>query len=445
MKIVIRARNLFAAACLAATAAGATQAADSPPLELARYHTNSNAMSRLSTAPESGGASEPAPEPVAAPAMDGEGDPSRPEPIWDELGDDCATCALGPMRRGMWYGSVDYLLFRPRMSQGVAEVRRTLVTDTSVSPNTSTVTDTAQEFKFSYQSGFRAAIGYRLLDCGGDIQVAYWRLNANSQFSDGPANTETDNPRLFGQLKNNPGNGGFLSANTGITANIFDVDFAKCLSFGGPQGPCDTCCFCPRWDVRLWAGARIADISRFDNNVTTTPPVSSTAPTADQIVNGNIDARFTGAGPRVGLQGRRYFGANGFLSLYARASQALLIGDYRMSRSKTEIGDQQTPTVITNQYDRFSRMIPVSDIEVGGSWQVAPFTYISAGYFFQCWWDLGQSEGVIGTNYRAARHVEHPGLRRTIRAGRDAVLISRLVEAIARRIPTGRLLGPLAA
>ncbi len=334
--------------------------------------------------------------------MDADGDPSQPQPIWDDLGDSCddGSCGVsGPMRRGMWYGSVDYLLFRPRLSQGVAEVRRTLTTNTDVSPNTSTVTDTAEEFKFSYQSGFRAAIGYRLLDCGGDIQVAYWRMTANSQFSDGPANTETDNPRLFGQLKNNPGNGGFLSANTGITANIFDVDFAKCLSFGGPQGPCDTCCFCPRWDLRLWAGARIADISRYDNNVTTTPPVSSTAPTADQIVYGNIDARFTGAGPRVGLQGRRYFGANGFLSLYARASQALLIGDYRMSRSKSEIGNQQTPTIITDQYDRYSRMIPVSDIEVGGSWQIAPFTYISAGYFFQCWWDLGQSEGVIGTNY----------------------------------------------
>ena len=144
------------------------------------------------------------------------------------------------------------------------------------------------------------------------------------------------------------------------------------LAFGGPQGPCDTCCFCPRWDVRLWAGARIADISRYDNNVTTTP--SGTIAPTTQIVNGNIDARFTGAGPRVGLQGRRYFGANGFLSLYARASQALLIGDYRMSRSKTEFGTQQVPTVITNQFDRFSRTIPVTDIEVGGSWQVAPFT-----------------------------------------------------------------------
>jgi hypothetical protein len=401
MKIAIRAQILFiAAAWLAATSTRADEPTNSPPLQLARYRTTSNAMSRLSAAPESAGANEPAPEPVASPEMNADADPAQPQPVWDDLGDgcdDCGSCATGPMRRGMWYGSVDYLLMRPRLSQGVAEVRRTLVTNTDVSPNTSTVTDSAQEFSFPYQSGFRAALGYRLLDCGGDFQVAYWRMTADSHFSDGPANTETDNPRLFGQLKNNPGNGGFLSASTGITANIFDVDFAKCLSFGGPQGACDACCFCPRWDLRFWAGARIADISRFDNNITTTPQ-ASTAPTSS-IVTGNIDARFTGAGPRVGIQGRRYFGANGFLSLYARASQAILIGDYRMSRSKTEFGDQQVPTVITNQFDRFSRTIPVTDIEVGGSWQIAPFTYISAGYFWQCWWDLGQSEGVIGTNY----------------------------------------------
>ncbi len=402
MKIAIRARILFvAAAWLAATSTRADEPTDSPPLQLARYRTTSNAMSRLSAAPESAGASEPAPDPISSPSMNAEADPAQPQPVWDELGegcDDCgSSCGCGPIRRGMWYGSVDYLLMRPRLSQGVAEVRRTLVTNTDVSPNTSTVTDTAQEFSFPYQSGFRAALGYRLLDCGGDIQVAYWRMTADSQFSDGPADTETDNPRLFGQLKNNPGDGGFLSATTGITANIFDVDFAKCLSFGGPQGDCDACCFCPRWDLRLWAGARIADISRYDNNITTTP-VGTAAPT-DEIVTGNIDARFTGAGPRVGMQGRRYFGANGFLSLYARASQALLIGDYRMSRSKTELGTQQVPTIITDQYDRYSRMIPVSDIEIGGSWQIAPFTYISAGYFFQCWWDLGQSETVIGTNY----------------------------------------------
>ncbi len=397
MKFAIRAWiPLVAAAWLAASTTLAGQ--PDGPNQTTRYRTTSSAIGRLGGSPSSHDTSLlEEPETVEAPAANQEKGPAGPETVWDDLGegcDDCSTC--GPLQRGMWYGSVDYLLMRPRFSQGVAEVRRTLVTDSSTTPTVSTLTDQAVEFAFPYQSGFRAALGYRLLDCGGDIQVSYWRMNATTQISSGPADTINDNPFIAGQLKNNPGDGGFLFAEAGVTANIFDVDFAKCISLGGPQGDCD-CCYCPRWDLRWSAGARAADISRFDNNLTTTP-AGTTAPT-DTITTGIINARFVGAGPRVGIQGRRYFGCNGFLSLYAKASQAILIGDYRMSRVKTTPGDQQTPTEVTAQYDRFSRTIPVTDIEVGGSWQLAPFTYISVGYFFQCWWDLGQSESVIGTNF----------------------------------------------
>ena len=41
-------------------------------------------------------------------------------------------------------------------------------------------------------------------------------------------------------------------------------------------------------------------------------------------------------------------------------------------------------------------MIPVTDIEVGGSYQIYPQFFVSAGYFVQCWWDLGYGE-TIGT------------------------------------------------
>jgi hypothetical protein len=348
------------------------------------------------------------PEDVAAPTAAEESDAIQSGPntvqgesILGEAGegfcDDC--CSLGPMQRGMWYASVDYLLLRPRISQNVAEVRRHVVSNSDVIPNTLTYTDDSVEFNFPYQSGFRASLGYRLLDCGGDIQVTYWRMSASASFhNDGPVVTGTDDDLLlFAQLKNNPGPGGFLSGSAGVTANIFDVDFAKCISMGGPQGECDAC-FCPRWDLRWSAGARIADISRFDNNTATTPSTATELPT-DTITTGSIDARFVGAGPRIGVQGRRYFGCNGFLSLYAKASQALLIGDFRMRRETTSPGDEQIQTATFIQNDRYSRMIPVTDIEVGGSWQIAPYTFVSAGYFFQCWWDLGFGETVLGTNF----------------------------------------------
>ena len=339
---------------------------------------------------------QPVPEPVPGPDPDEveHVDSSADAELWDDA-NDCSTCGVGSRGclGGLWYGSVDYLLFRPRLSQGVAEVRRFSTSDTSTFPGTTTLSDTVIAYPFSYQSGFRAALGYRLLDCGGDIQVAYWRMANTASVSDGPASTSDSNPFIAGNLGNNPGSNEFLLSSTTITANIFDVDFAKTISMGGPIDPCETC-FCPRWDLKFSAGARIADITRTNDNVVTNN-------SGDALSTGNINARFTGAGPRVGLQGRRYFGQRGLTSLYAKASQALLIGDYRMGRQLNVPSDGTTANQITNQFDRFSRMVPVTDIEVGGTWQVAPFTYISAGYFFQCWWDLGQGENIQGTNFGA--------------------------------------------
>ncbi len=346
------------------------------------------------------------PEPVADPAFDDdvsesdgmlsadgatpweEIDPASCDTCGGDCGDQC--CSTGCMG-GLWYGSVDYLLFRPRMSQAVGAVRRQETTDTSTFPSTSTLTDNVIEYPFRYQSGFRVAAGYRLLNCGGDFQVAYWRMAANASVVEGPANTSTNNPFIAGNLENNPSTGQYLEANTGVTANIFDVSFAKCISMGGPTGPCDPC-FCPRWDVRFLAGARVGDISRYNNNV-----VTDAEGTAQSY--GNINARFVGAGPRFGLQTRRYLGCRGRWSVYANAAQSILIGEFRQNESLLVPTNGTTANSYTNQNFTFSRTVPVSDIELGLSWQAAPYTYITAGYFWQCWWDLGQGEQINGTNF----------------------------------------------
>jgi Legionella pneumophila major outer membrane protein precursor len=395
---------IAALACLAASAAFGRQPAGSAGKEIKR-----NSQFAFEE-PEQDSSSVP-PEPIEEPDLrdsDGAMSPwTGADTTGGEQGEYCDTCggdrggSCGSRGcfGGLWYGSVDYLLFRPRFSQAVAAVNRVDTSDSSTSPATSTSTDTVVEYPFSYQSGFRVAAGYRLLDCGGDFQVAYWRMTNDAQYSNGPADISNNNPFIAGNLENNPGNGQFLNASTGVTANIFDVDFAKCISMGGPScdscGGCDACdaCFCPRWDLRFFAGARIADISRFNNNVVVTGE-------GNGVSFGNINARFVGAGPRVGILGRRYFGQCGLWSVYAKASQGLLIGDYRMGR--TQIGpleDEPTITGITNQFDLFRRMVPVTDIEIGGTWQMAPFTFVSVGYFFQCWWDLGQGENIQGTNF----------------------------------------------
>jgi hypothetical protein len=319
---------------------------------------------------------------------------------WDEYNGECdacgescgGSCGLGRGNYGrLWYGGVDYLLFRPRYSQAVAAVRRQETTDTSTNPPTTTISDTMIEYPFDYSSGFRVFAGVRLLDCGGDFQVAYWRMVNNASVVEGPANISDNNPAIAGNLKNNPGNGQFLNASTGVTANIFDADFTKCISMGGPCNPCDPC-FCPRWDLRFFVGARAANINRYNDNVVTEA-------NGNNVSFGDINAHFTGAGPRVGLASRRYFGQNGYWSAYGKLGQSLLIGQYSMSRSLNIPSDGTTANQITNQFDKYSRIIPATDIEVGLSWQAAPFTMISVGYFWQCWWDLGQSEPMLGTEF----------------------------------------------
>ena len=76
MKIAIRARILFAAAAwLAATSTRAEGPLDRPPLELARYRTASNPVSRLSAAPESAPAAEPVPDSLSSPAINADAEP----------------------------------------------------------------------------------------------------------------------------------------------------------------------------------------------------------------------------------------------------------------------------------------------------------------------------------------------------------------------------------
>ncbi|MEX0678013.1 MAG: Lpg1974 family pore-forming outer membrane protein [Pirellulales bacterium] len=394
MKVAIRLQVLCIAvlACLAARAARGDE-----PGGRRRYpiERTSDAADENPAVPSPPSGPQSVPDPIAegGPAVNDGATPWEDVgggggDTCDACGGDCGTCSSRGCLGGLWFGSVDYLLFRPRMSQAVAEVRHVEVTDQTTSPATTTTTNTAIQYPFTYQSAFRVAGGYRLLNCGGDVQVAYWRMTNDAQYRDGPVNTTNNSLLIFGNLDNNPGNGEFLNSSTGVTANIFDVDFAKSISMGGPCGTCGDC-GCPRWDLRFSAGARIADISRFNDNVV-----------VDDQGNGlsfaNLNARFVGAGPRVGIQGRRYFGACGLWSLYAKASQAILIGDYRMGRTRTVPIESPAEIQITNQNDLFHRTVPVSDIEVGGTWQMAPYTYVSVGYFFQCWWDLGQGETIQG-------------------------------------------------
>jgi hypothetical protein len=304
---------------------------------------------------------------------------------WDNTS--CGGGGCAP-RCGCWYGGADYLLAKPHFSQGYAAIVCTTTTNTSTTPNLSTLTENAVPFPYRYSSMYRVFLGYHLSDCGGDINFTYWNLQSTAATTLGPANVTDGTNVIFGQVLNNPADGQYLNASSGIRVNIYDIDFSKYLIYGGPGRPCD-CNFCPRWDMRWFAGVRIAQVNRFDNNSVVNPDGSTTA-------NGMINANFYGAGPKIGIQARRYIGQSQRFSVYAKGSMSLLLGQFHGSRTQNIPGDINTPTSITTANDNTSRVIPVTDIEVGGSYQLYSQFFVSAGYFVQCWWDLGYGE-TIGT------------------------------------------------
>ncbi|HTU25832.1 MAG TPA: Lpg1974 family pore-forming outer membrane protein, partial [Pirellulales bacterium] len=288
--------------------------------------------------------------------------PSLPSACGDDCCDDCFddVCCCVP-RCSCWYGGADYLLAKPHFSQGYAAIVCQTTTNTSTSPNVSTLTENAVPFPYRYSSMYRVFLGYHLQRCGGDVNFTYWNLQSTAATTIGPAEVTNGTNVIFGQVLNNPADGQYLAASSGIRINIFDIDFSKYLIYGGGN-PCD-CNSCPRWDMRWFAGVRIAQVNRFDNNQVLNPDYTATA-------YGNVNANFYGAGPKIGLQVRRYIGAAQRLSVFAKGSGSLLLGQFHGTRSQIIPGDSTTPTSVTTAYDNTSRVIPVADIEVGGTYQL---------------------------------------------------------------------------
>jgi len=114
----------------------------------------------------------------------------------------------------------------------------------------------------------------------------------------------------------------------------------------------------------------------------------------------------TGPGPRVGIQGRRYFGQQARWSLFARGNLSLLIGHYELvSRTlEFDIDDFDTSLLVRK------RTVPVTEIELGASVNIRGRTTISAGYLFHSWHDIGIPQQVAGKPLDDANILSFDGL-----------------------------------
>lgn len=296
---------------------------------------------------------------------------------------DCCSC-FNPCGCRGWYGGADYLFVRPDFSVAQAFVK-------IVGSGTETVneTDTMIQQKFDYRSSVRAFLGYRF-DCGDEISFHYWNFNDGGTLV---TPTPTDTTAYGGQFMTRANTPDQLLINSvGLNMNVYDIDYSKCCC-----NPCPTCnpC-CPVWTLKYSVGVRIADVNRVDNTTAINPPVEDAPPPANAFVT----AHFIGAGPRVGLEGRRYFRGCDRLSLFARTNFSLLLGENTLTQKLIVTSSDISPETTETLTDSHDRIIPVAEIELGGDWQMSNCLRLSAGYLFQAWWDLGEFEQISVTDFQ---------------------------------------------
>ena len=267
---------------------------------------------------------------------------------------------------------VDYLNVRPTFSESTAFIHQDL----------NTGTDTFVPFDFGFDSSYRVGGGYRLNRCGEEIRFLFTRVTGDDSLVALPGDIVPFNAA--------PPPDGRTNIHADVDVNAYDIEWAKTIPLGGQCGGCgdacggacgcgDACGYrCPAWDVTWSGGVRIADVGwersykAFDDTDTLLTDVDT-------------DMNFRGGGLRIGVEGRRYFFKDGWLSLYGKGNLSLLFGDVDIRTVRiTDDGD-----TVERQNFTSRQLIPVTDLEAGVTAQVTCHTAITAGYLMSAWHDLG--------------------------------------------------------
>lgn len=246
----------------------------------------------------------------------------------------------------------EYLFLKPHsqsMDYAIANTGGTDVPDGSV---------VARDW--SWRSGMRVGLGYRLPGQPWSVNFYYTFLHdATSGSVAAP-----DGGFLFATLTH-PGTVAEVqsaSAATSLNYNVYDVEVGR------------WCALTNTLAVRFFGGGRFAHI---DQNF-------------DAFYNGgdaNQDMvaqrlHFNGGGFRAGGDAVQALGWG--LSLFGRASAALVSGEFHSTLLET---NNAGATTLTNFSDRFDKVVPVAEMTMGLGWQYQNLRLI-AGYQFINWFGL---------------------------------------------------------
>lgn len=305
-------------------------------------------------------------------------------PILDEQANGCPTCDTGVCNGGClsdcvpcnyfsqngWYLGGEYISARANFSDPAAFLVRT------VSNGGLNYHDQIVPYDLGYQSAFRVNAGYRWGSCGESINFSYFNFTDHSVM-DAPDPVAAQ-VAVAGPFAINCAPGEHLRTGLDVGANVYDLDYAKRIPICScDNDPCGCGGGCPPWAITWSAGARVGKLDLFS-------PTQLFAATGALAEDAYSQVTFVGAGPKIGIEGRRFIGECQRWSAYGKSSLSLLLGQFDVELQRTTIG---VPNAIARQEYHYTRIVPVIDLEVGLSRQLGQQTLLTAGYFMQVWID----------------------------------------------------------
>jgi len=144
---------------------------------------------------------------------------------------------------------------------------------------------------------------------------------------------------------------------------------------------------CPLWDFSWSLGLRYSEADWYRN--------WQSFGTGGNNIGGALSTMdFKGVGPKLGMEGRRYFFSNGWLSGYAKGDLALLWGELEFDTHQRNALDPLLITSTTVSSENH-QIIPVTELEVGFTAQVTCQSRFSGGYLASAWHDLGYRDDFL--------------------------------------------------
>ena len=321
-----------------------------------------------------------------------------------ELAGSCGSCGSGGgldlglsniiHNPGQFYFGGEYLSIRSTFSENNAFIQ----TDTD--NVTASQTTTFVPLSFDYTGSYRLFGGYRVPDCGCEIEFAFTNFSSDGSVSSAPlpavpppgTGVTTAITTPSGDIALTEGD--VLTTSGSVDAQSFDLGFSRTIPLGSPPCGCDcgsacgdscgdSCCgWCPAWDITWRGGLRYADVDWRTLSTVAADPINTGFSTTA------LD--FNGFGVRFGLEGRRYVGRDQWLSFFIKGDISLLLGDLSVIQtSAADTGNVAiAPTVNTARIST-TQIVPVTDIVIGADAQVTPNATVSIGYLLSAWHDLG--------------------------------------------------------